>query len=107
VYLAPEVILRDKTANLANADVWACGVVLYIMLVGKYPFVGGTDYIQVCKNIVTLNFDIPHTLTPSAKDLLQKMFEKDHNKRQSIEELKNHPWVIGLDYSPDSPDLSS
>ena len=42
VYMAPEIV--DKRAhNYMKADIWACGVVLYSLITGKFPFRGETN----------------------------------------------------------------
>lgn len=42
-YIAPEVLSRRITCYGASADVWSCGVALYVMLVGAYPFEDARD----------------------------------------------------------------
>ena len=101
-YLAREIILKEPSADLAKADVWACGVVLYTMLVGGYPFGGGNDLREVCKSIISLDFKVPALLTPLAKDIIQKILSPDHLKRPSVFDLKNHPWVLS-NLHTDSP----
>lgn len=94
IYLAPEIIMRDPSADLTKADVWACGIVLFIMLTGSYPFEGKKNVIEVYKNIVSLNFKIPPLVSSEAKDIILKILTPDHSKRLGILELKKHPWVV-------------
>lgn len=103
VYLAPEVITKEPDASLEKADVWACGVLLYCMLVGQYPFAGEGDYLKVCKNIVALNFSIPSGLSSGARSILQRMLESDYKKRPTVAELREHPWLAGWAGASESP----
>ena len=41
-YMAPEIVAKKEYLG-APADIWACGIVLYVMLAGKFPFKGIDD----------------------------------------------------------------
>ncbi|KAJ8539457.1 hypothetical protein K7X08_013709 [Anisodus acutangulus] len=79
-YVAPE-ILSKKEYDGNVADVWSCGVTLYIMLVGAYPFEDPTDPKNFRKTI-------------SCQHLLSRIFVADTEKRITIPEIKKHPWFL-------------
>jgi len=92
-YIAPEVIKR----NYNNAcDIWSCGVLLYIMLVGFPPFPGESDH-EILNNVLegNLTFEEPEWefISTKAKDFIRKLMEYDHTKRISAEEALKDPWL--------------
>ena len=91
-YLSPEVILKKKNYDYRKVDIWACGVVLYTMVCGHYPF-QEKDLIQQLKKIIKLKYTIPEHLSPQCKDLIKKIFEFDPEKRISIVEIYQHSWL--------------
>ena len=85
-------MLSNSSYNGPLIDIWACGVMLYVMLSGKYPF-HADDFKQNCHEIINSQ---PLTLdgaSADAKDLVTKMLEKDPQKRISIDEILKHPWL--------------
>ena len=91
-YVAPEVI--NKKYN-GKCDIWSCGVIMYVLLTKKPPFGGDMpdeiiDNIQ--KGIYDLNSPIFDKISKSAIDLIQKLLNKDIEKRISAQEALNHPW---------------
>ncbi|XP_042452157.1 serine/threonine-protein kinase SAPK7-like [Zingiber officinale] len=93
-YLSPE-IMKGKQYDGKMADVWSCGVTLYTMLVGKFPF-DGSGIADTYQNIVSANYPIPKLVTESCKDLLSRIFVVDPSKRITIAEIKKHPWFLRL-----------
>ena len=95
-YIAPEVIKKkyDK-----QCDVWSCGVIMYILLCG-YPPYDGEDDDDIMKSIINDNYEFPEeeweSITPSAKELISRMLEKDPAKRITPQEAIVHPWFISL-----------
>jgi len=91
-YIAPEVIRKNYTEK---CDLWSCGVILYIMLIGKPPF-GGDDDNEIIKNVVKGVYDISgddfDDISRSAIDLIQKLLVKEQNLRITAEEALNHQW---------------
>ena len=80
---------------IEKSDIWSVGVILHIALTGKVPFDGKTDeeiYYKIT-NTSYNNLD-PRLLAHSTevKDLLQKLLEKDINKRLTAEEALQHEW---------------
>lgn len=95
-YIAPE-ILSKKEYDGKLADVWSCGVTLYVMLVGEYPFEDPKDaknYKKTISKILAADYKIPENvkLSPQCMDLLSRIFEPIPSKRITIEEIKKHPW---------------
>lgn len=97
-YIAPEVLSR-KEYDGKIADVWSCGVTLYVMLVGAYPFEDPEDprnFRKTIGRILSVHYSIPDYVRVSqdCKHLLSRIFVADPEKRITIEEIKKHPWFL-------------
>ncbi|XP_057807149.1 serine/threonine-protein kinase SAPK2-like [Salvia miltiorrhiza] len=95
-YIAPEVLSR-KEYDGKIADVWSCGVTLYVMLVGAYPFEDSDDprnFKKTINKILSVHYSIPDYVRVSkeCRHLLSRIFVADPNKRITISEMKKHPW---------------
>lgn len=97
-YIAPEVLSR-KEYDGKIADVWSCGVTLYVMLVGAYPFEDPEDpknFRKTIGRIMSAQHSIPDyvRITPDCKNLLSRIFVANPSKRITIPEIKKHPWFL-------------
>ncbi|KAG8486610.1 hypothetical protein CXB51_020089 [Gossypium anomalum] len=97
-YIAPEVLSR-KEYDGKIADVWSCGVTLYVMLVGAYPFEDPEDprnFRKTIGRIMSVQYTIPDYVRVSAdcRQLLSRIFVANPAKRISIPEIKEHPWFL-------------
>ncbi|CAD8055698.1 unnamed protein product [Paramecium primaurelia] len=93
-FLAPE-ILRPNGYD-EKVDVWSCGIILYILLIGKAPFRGKNqlETLQLAQK-ANLNFSGKHwnKISPEAIDLIKLMIQKDPHKRISMKDALNHIWI--------------
>uniref|UniRef100_A0A6I8S082 calcium/calmodulin-dependent protein kinase n=1 Tax=Xenopus tropicalis TaxID=8364 RepID=A0A6I8S082_XENTR len=93
-YLSPEVLRKDPYGK--PVDMWACGVILYILLVGYPPF-WDEDQHRLYQQIKAGAYDFPSpewdTVTPEAKDLINKMLTINPAKRITAAEALRHPWI--------------
>lgn len=89
-YASPEVI-TGKSYNFM-CDIWSCGVVLYAMVTGNLPF-KDDNFSRLAQKIVYAEVEYPTNLSPMLVDLLSKLLIKDFNKRITISEILEHPWV--------------
>ncbi|KAK1313224.1 Serine/threonine-protein kinase SAPK2 [Acorus calamus] len=97
-YIAPEVLSR-KEYDGKLADVWSCGVTLYVMLVGSYPFEDPDDprnFRKTIGRILSVHYSIPNYVRVSmgCRDILSRIFVANPEKRITIREIKNHPWFL-------------
>ena len=96
VYSSPEVLRNNY--NYA-CDIWACGVIMYILLGGEYPFYGETED-DITESILSgkFSFDSPKFkgVSEEAKDLISKCFIIDPHKRINVVEVLNHPFFDDL-----------
>ena len=94
-YVAPEVLRR---AYSTPADIWACGVVLYITLSGLPPFWGRDDR-AVMDAILAGAIDVSSppwdAVSAGAKDLVLKLLDRDPATRPTAADALAHPWVVG------------
>ncbi|XP_071062694.1 calcium/calmodulin-dependent protein kinase type II delta 1 chain isoform X8 [Pseudochaenichthys georgianus] len=93
-YLSPEVLRKDPYGM--PVDMWACGVILYILLVGYPPF-WDEDQHRLYQQIKAGAYDFPSpewdTVTPEAKDLINKMLTINPAKRVTATDALKHPWI--------------
>ncbi|RDX61819.1 Serine/threonine-protein kinase SAPK2 [Mucuna pruriens] len=97
-YIAPEVLTR-KEYDGKIADVWSCGVTLYVMLVGAYPFEDPADprnFKKTIGKILSVQYSVPDYVRVSmeCRHLLSQIFVANPEKRITIPEIKNHPWFL-------------
>ncbi|KAG0466189.1 hypothetical protein HPP92_017189 [Vanilla planifolia] len=97
-YIAPEV-LSKKEYDGKIADVWSCGVTLYVMLVGAYPFEDPKEpknFRKTIQRIVGVQYSIPDYvhISPECRHLISRIFVADPASRITMEEIRKHPWFV-------------
>jgi len=103
-YIAPEALSVDPGKNYDGkaVDVWAMGVMLYVMVVGQYPFGDpnsnlGTLYTRIKSAQYT---PVPQRISDACRALIAKILQPDPSRRITIEQLKQDPWFIGPPSQP-------
>ncbi|XP_048513368.1 calcium/calmodulin-dependent protein kinase type II alpha chain isoform X27 [Athalia rosae] len=93
-YLSPEVLKKEPYGK--PVDIWACGVILYILLVGYPPF-WDEDQHRLYAQIKAGAYDYPSpewdTVTPDAKNLINQMLTVNPSKRITASDALKHPWI--------------
>ncbi|CAN6241507.1 unnamed protein product [Urochloa humidicola] len=97
-YIAPEVLSRREYDG-KHADVWSCGVTLYVMLVGAYPFEDPKDpknFRKTISRIMSVQYKIPEYVhvSQNCRHLLSRIFVANPYKRITMSEIKSHPWFL-------------
>ncbi|XP_074353246.1 serine/threonine-protein kinase SRK2B-like isoform X3 [Apium graveolens] len=98
-YSPPELIESGSEYDGKLADVWSCGVTLYTMLVGEFPFTDQEDpanWSQIMQRILCVQYKIPDSvdISQDCRHLLSRIFVSPASRRITIEEIKNHPWFL-------------
>jgi len=102
-YGPPDAFDDDNIDLDPSADMWALGVIVYMMLIGRHPFDLECDASdeEIGHRINTQRQpalkDCPFTqdISPLARDLLSKLMEPDPKKRMMAHDMLHHPWVTG------------
>ncbi|KAL2549945.1 Serine/threonine-protein kinase AtPK2/AtPK19 [Forsythia ovata] len=99
-YMAPEIIVCG--GHNKAADWWSVGVLLYEMLTGKPPFVGGNRY-KIQQKILKDKMKLPAFLTSDAHSLLKALLQKEAIKRlgtgpRGSDEIKGHRWFKSINW---------
>ncbi|AQK99234.1 Putative snRK/SAPK family protein kinase [Zea mays] len=118
-YIAPEVLSRHEydgkvslspidsfmnymfffVSGYSLADVWSCGVTLYVMLVGAYPFEDPDDPKNIRKTIqqiMQVQYKIPDYvhISTECQQLIARIFVANPVRRITMKEIKSHPWFL-------------
>jgi calcium-dependent protein kinase len=92
-YLSPEVILLNYNEK---CDIWSCGIIMYVLLIGKSPFEGKENH-EIIQNILDFKFDNKNNyylnLSNNAKDLMNKLLIYNKDQRISIKDAINHKFI--------------
>ncbi|KAJ3683006.1 hypothetical protein LUZ60_013233 [Juncus effusus] len=89
-YVAPEV-LEDRGYDGAMADVWSCGVILFVLLAGYLPF-DDENLMNLYKKISAAEFTCPSWISMGAMSLITKILHPDPLKRITISEILEDKW---------------
>lgn len=89
-YVAPEVI-GQKGYDGAKADIWSCGVVLFVLLAGYLPF-HDSNLMEMYRKIGRADFKCPSWFTPEARRLIGKILDPNPSTRISIAKIKESSW---------------
>lgn len=99
VYCSPEVLANNYDAE---CDVWACGVLMYCLLSGTFPFEGETEE-DITSKILSgkFEFDVElfNDVSDEAKDLITQCLKYDTRRRITVEEALNHKFFFNLSHS--------
>ncbi|KAJ7340965.1 hypothetical protein JRQ81_004252 [Phrynocephalus forsythii] len=90
-YVSPEILNTNGSYSGKAADVWSLGVMLYTMLVGRYPF-HDIEPSSLFSKIRRGQFSIPETLSPKAKCLIRSILRREPSERLTSQEILDHPW---------------
>ncbi|XP_048872682.1 calcium/calmodulin-dependent protein kinase type 1B isoform X2 [Brienomyrus brachyistius] len=95
-YVAPEILQQKKYGKAV--DLWAVGVISYILLCGYPPFYDENDtelYRQIMKG--EYEFDSPFwdDISRSAKDFISHLLQVEPEKRLDCNQALQHPWISG------------
>lgn len=93
-------IIPDNEINMHNdkKDEWSCGIIMYYLITGEFPFNGSTkeELFNKIKN-EQIDFSSPklNLVSEECKDLLSKLLEKDESKRIRAMDCFEHPFLTG------------
>jgi len=87
VYTAPELFNTPLEYLGAQTDVWSLGVMMYVLLTGKFPFVSEAA-------VKEGKLDVPAELPSEARDLLTSMLQLDPAARLTADGICQHPWIV-------------
>lgn len=89
-YVAPEV-LRKKGYDGSKADLWSCGVILYVLLAGFLPF-QDENIMNMYRKVFKAEFVYPPWISTDAKRLISKLLVSDPERRITIQSIMRVPW---------------
>ncbi|XP_004240423.1 CBL-interacting protein kinase 2 [Solanum lycopersicum] len=89
-YVAPEVINR-RGYDGTKADIWSCGVVLYVLLAGYLPF-QDSNLMEMYRKIGKADYKCPSWFPPEARRLLSRMLDPNPSSRISLAKIRASSW---------------
>ncbi|XP_068664865.1 CBL-interacting protein kinase 5 [Aristolochia californica] len=89
-YVAPEII-NKKGYDGAKADIWSCGVVLFVLMAGYLPF-HDSNLMEMYRKISRGDFKCPQWFSPELRKLLSRILDPNPATRITIAKLTENPW---------------
>ncbi|XP_071736142.1 CBL-interacting serine/threonine-protein kinase 20-like [Rutidosis leptorrhynchoides] len=89
-YVSPEVI-HKKGYDGEKADIWSCGVILFVLLAGYLPF-SDPNLMTMYKKISKAEFKCPQWFHPEVKKLLSKILDPNPDTRMTLAKIMQNPW---------------
>ena len=93
-YMAPEIFMGALSYDAKAADWWSAGVVLFVLIAGRYPF-DPLDA-EFAKSVVAAQYYLPGdvTVSPECNDLLDQLLKPNPSDRANASRVMIHPWVL-------------
>ncbi|CAH2104979.1 unnamed protein product [Euphydryas editha] len=91
-YVSPEILRAHRTYSGRAADMWSLGVILYTMLVGRYPF-NDSEHASLFAKISRGYFVVPECLSSRGKCLIRSLLRREACERLSARDVLRHPWL--------------
>ncbi|CAK6958063.1 LOW QUALITY PROTEIN: obscurin [Scomber scombrus] len=107
-FVAPEIVHQEPVT--AATDIWSVGVITYLCLVCRCPFVGETDRATLLRvGEGTLNWEAPDVMyrSPEAQDFLRMLLQPDPEKRPSAFECLSHQWIQDAHAGEDTDEINT
>ncbi|KAK3230013.1 hypothetical protein Dsin_001894 [Dipteronia sinensis] len=89
-YVPPEIICKEGYDG-AKADIWSCGVILFVLLAGYLPF-HDMNLMSLYKKIIKADYKLPDWFSSDVRKLLRKILDPNPKTRISIEQIMANPW---------------
>lgn len=107
-YMSPEIFRNSEPFDPFAIDLWAAGVILYIMITGFPPYdqASPTDqrFLQIVSGSLLQQLEAWEvSISPEAGDLIQKMLQLNPRNRLTLSQVMLHPWVTNSDIMPPPP----
>lgn len=90
-YLSPEMVSNEPHDH--TVDIWAMGVLLYEMLVGRPPFSASSQF-KAMSRITKVDLQIPENISAAARNIISNLIVKDRTKRLTLVAAAQHHWVV-------------
>lgn len=91
-YVSPEILKANTTYSGKAADMWSLGVILYTMLVGRYPF-NDSEHASLFAKISRGQFTVPDCLSSKARCMIRALLRREPEERIASEDVLYHPWL--------------
>lgn len=95
-YVPPEIIRLDESEGYSGskADIWACGIILFVFTAGYLPFEHETSnvLVQLIKRGIV---SFPTHFSEALVDLITRLLNIDPAERYSLTDIERHPWYFG------------
>lgn len=91
-YVSPEILRANTTYSGKAADMWSLGVILYTMLVGRYPF-NDSEHASLFAKISRGQFTVPDCLSSKARCMIRALLRREPEERIASEDVLYHPWL--------------
>ncbi|KAL4857616.1 Serine/threonine-protein kinase 8 [Chlorella vulgaris] len=92
MYMAPEVIFVDSKYDAKKADVWSCGVILYALVVGYYPFNPADTKLPTKMMEGQVQYPEGVTVSPECRELIRGMLNPNPSRRARLSDIFSHSW---------------
>ncbi|RCV25187.1 hypothetical protein SEVIR_5G144400v4 [Setaria viridis] len=89
-YVAPEII-NKKGYDGAKADIWSCGVILFVLLAGYLPF-HDANLMEMYRKISRGDVKYPQWFSSDLRRFMSRLLDPNPNTRITIEKLVEYPW---------------
>jgi Ca2+-binding EF-hand superfamily protein/RIO-like serine/threonine protein kinase len=94
-YVAPEVLLQKPYDK--GVDLWSLGVIIYLLMSGTLPFDDDDDREiarQTIHDEVDFSYHVWKKVSTDTKNMIKSLLDKDKDKRMTLEEVLQHPWIL-------------